>query len=93
MNNLSVSEQDTLIKTLKGWQIKEEGLIFKKYDFPDFISALEFVNRVGNIAEDHNHHPDIKLSYGKVLIEVSTHSVGGLTEADFSLAKAIDALP
>ena len=56
----------------------------------DFAKALAFVNRIGAIAEDQNHHPDIKLTWGKVGVEIWTHKIDGLTESDFILAAKFD---
>lgn len=66
--------------------------ISKEFSFDDFISALLFVNKVGALAEKANHHPDIALSWGKVIITLSTHSKNKVTEKDLQLAKEIDAL-
>lgn len=71
------------------WQEKDKALV-KEFAFPDFKSALIFVDQVGAIAEAANHHPDIQLSYGKVVISLSTHSEGGITDKDRALAKEID---
>jgi hypothetical protein len=64
----------------------------RSYKFPDFKSALAFVNRVGALAEEQGHHPDILLGWGKVEITTWTHAVDGLTESDFILAAKIDQL-
>jgi 4a-hydroxytetrahydrobiopterin dehydratase len=58
----------------------------------DFAGALAFVNAVGELAEARNHHPDIAISWNKVTLTLSTHSAGGLTQADLDLAAAIDAI-
>ena len=60
--------------------------------FPDFRTALDFVNRVGAVAEQEGHHPDLYLSWGKVDIQTWTHKIDGLTESDFILAAKIDRL-
>jgi 4a-hydroxytetrahydrobiopterin dehydratase len=59
----------------------------------DFAAALAWVNRVGELAEARNHHPDIAISWNQVTLRLSTHSAGGLTELDLELARAIDDLP
>jgi 4a-hydroxytetrahydrobiopterin dehydratase len=64
----------------------------KEFTFKDFSEALAFVNKVGILAEKANHHPDIELSWGKVIVHLVTHSEGKITEKDYALAKAIDAL-
>ena len=74
------------------WNIVEQHHIVRSYKFPDFKSALAFVNRVGEIAEEQGHHPDILLGWGKVEITLWTHAVDGLTESDFILAAKIDQL-
>ncbi len=74
----------------RGWSIVENHHLFRSFSFDDFSSALNFVNRVGSIAEDEQHHPDIGLSYGKVDVCILTHKVGGLTRNDFILAAKIE---
>lgn len=64
--------------------------ISKEFKFKDFIGAINFVDNVAGIAEEEGHHPDIYIFYNKVLIELSTHSIGGLSENDFILAAKID---
>ena len=74
------------------WHVVNEHHLVRAYKFPDFRSALAFVNRVGEIAEEQGHHPDILLKWGKVEIITWTHAVDGLTESDFILAAKIDRL-
>ena len=71
------------------WKEENNSLI-KEYEFPDFKSALSFVNKVGELAEEANHHPDIELSWGKVIIKLTTHSEGRVTERDKKYANKID---
>ena len=82
-----------LLKQLSNWDVINEHHLSKQYKFPDFVTALAFVNRVGELAEQEGHHPDIGLSWGKVGIQVWTHKIDGLTESDFVLAAKIDELP
>lgn len=82
-----------LLEQLRGWEIVDNHHLAKNLKFPDFKTALAFVNRVGELAERENHHPELFLSWGKVRIELCTHKVNGLTENDFVLAAKIDALP
>ena len=77
---------------LPNWNVVDEHHITRTFAFPDFRKALEFVNRVGAIAEEQGHHPDILLTWGKVEITIWTHRVKGLTESDFILAAKIDQL-
>src|SRR5437588_8470526 len=74
----------------ENWKIINEHHLEKEYAFKDFRGALEFTNKVGEIAEQEGHHPDIFLSYGKVKIQLWTHKIDGLTESDFILASKID---
>jgi 4a-hydroxytetrahydrobiopterin dehydratase len=77
---------------LEGWEPVEGHHLAKTYSYPDFVSALAFVNRLGALAEAEGHHPDIGLSWGRVKVEVWTHAAGGLTDNDFILAAKADAL-
>ena len=80
------------LKDTNGWGLDEKALkIFKEYKFKDFIGAINFVNNVAEIAEGEGHHPDIKINYNKVTLDLSTHAIGGLSENDFILAAKIDA--
>ena len=82
-----------LLSQLSGWQVVDEHHLKRQYAFPDFVSALSFVNKAGDIAEAQGHHPDIYLTWGKVEISIWTHKIDGLTESDFILAAKIDELP
>ncbi len=84
-------EQQNLLKQLQdGWRIVDGHHLQRTYRFDDFKSALDFTNRVGELAEEEGHHPNIELSYGKVGITLWTHAANGLTENDFILAAKID---
>lgn len=72
------------------WELVEEHHLKKQYKFPDFKSALSFTNEVGAIAESQNHHPDIELGYGKVVVTMFTHKIDGLTESDFVFAAKVE---
>ena len=74
------------------WRVIDEHHIMRAFAFPDFKQALEFVNRVGNLAEEQGHHPDILLTWGKAEIKLWTHKIDGLTESDFIMAAKIDRL-
>ncbi len=74
------------------WEVVDEHHLEREFTFDDFRQALDFVNRVGELAEQEDHHPDIYLTYGKVKIELWSHKVGGLHENDFVLAAKIDGL-
>lgn len=85
--------QEYLGELHAGWEVVEGKKIQKQFKFKDFKEALQFINKVGEIAEQEGHHPDIRLfGYNKVLIELSTHTIKGLSENDFILAAKIEAL-
>jgi 4a-hydroxytetrahydrobiopterin dehydratase len=75
---------------LTGWEVVGGHHLHKAYKFPDFRQALDFVNRIGAAAEDAGHHPDLKLGWGKVEVELFTHTADGITEKDYALAATID---
>jgi len=75
-----------------GWTVVEQHHLEKEYKFNDFREALDFTNRVGELAENVDHHPEICLSWGKVKITILTHKIGGLAENDFVFAAKADAL-
>lgn len=77
---------------LNGWQVVEQHHLLKIFLFPDFRSALAFVNQVAEIAEAENHHPNINFTWGKVEISIWTHKIDGLHENDFILASKIDTI-
>lgn len=72
------------------WRVVDEHHLEKDYSFPDFQTALDFTNRVGEMAEAQGHHPDIYLAWGKVKVTVWTHKINGLTESDFVFAAKSD---
>jgi 4a-hydroxytetrahydrobiopterin dehydratase len=74
------------------WRVVDEHHLERQFTFDDFRQALDFVNEVGEIAEQQGHHPDIYLGYGKVKVQLWTHKIDGLHENDFILAAKIDAL-
>ena len=76
---------------MSSWS-EEDGQLTKTFSFPDFASALAFVNRIGALAEEANHHPDIALSWGKVVVHLTSHDAGQVTDKDRALAKEIDEL-
>ncbi|MBI3698032.1 MAG: 4a-hydroxytetrahydrobiopterin dehydratase [Acidobacteria bacterium] len=82
----------TLSAQVAGWEVIDEHHITKTYKFPDFQTALDFVNKVGAIAEEQGHHPDLLLTWGRVDVKTYTHKINGLTESDFILAAKIDKL-
>jgi len=87
---LNGDELARLAAQLPAWQVVEEHHIARSFRFPDFRTALAFVNRVGEIAEAEGHHPDITLAWGRADVLTYTHKINGLTESDFILAAKID---
>jgi 4a-hydroxytetrahydrobiopterin dehydratase len=73
------------------WRVVDEHHLEKEYSFPDFRTALDFTNRVAEVAEAEGHHPDVHLAWGKVVLRIWTHKIDGLTESDFVLAAKADA--
>jgi len=78
---------------LPDWSVIDEHHVERTFEFKDFRQALEFTNRVGELAEEQGHHPDIHLAWGKVGVKLWTHAIDGLTESDFVMAAKIDRLP
>jgi len=90
---LAGSALESFAAQLPEWTVADDHHLYRAFSFPDFRSALAFVNRVGEVAEDEGHHPDIELGWGRAGVKIYTHKVNGLTESDFILAAKIDALP
>ena len=88
---LTDQEISTRLNSLEGWS-RDGKEILRQFAFRDFVGAMAFVNAVALRAEAANHHPDIDIRWNKVLLRLSTHSAGGLTESDFELAAKINAL-
>ncbi len=76
------------MEQIDGWEYTNNALE-QRFTFADFAAALAFINKVGVVAEELNHHPDISNSYNKVTLRLSTHDAGGVTEKDIELAKKI----
>jgi 4a-hydroxytetrahydrobiopterin dehydratase len=90
---LSKEEAIPFVAELDGWILNEEGtMITKELVFDDFFGAVNFVDQVADVAEEEQHHPDIHIYYDKVVLELYTHSLNGLSENDFIVAAKIDAL-
>ncbi len=85
-------EIQKLLAQLDGWQVVNEHHLQKTYAFENFRGSLEFVNRIGELAEQQGHHPDICFGWGKAEVTIWTHKIDGLTESDFVLAAKIDKL-
>lgn len=87
---LSAEECAARLALLDDWRLNDDGHIERTFEYPDFLGALAFANAVGEIAERHQHHPDLHVGWGRCRVEVWTHSADGLTSLDFDLAAAID---
>lgn len=74
------------------WRVVDGHHLEKEYRFPNFVTALDFVNRVGGMAEEQNHHPDLFLAWGRVVVRIWTHKIDGLTESDFVFAAKAETL-
>lgn len=89
---LKGEELEKLHQQVPGWNVVEEHHLYRIFHFPDFKSALDFVNKVGAVAEEQGHHPNICFTWGKVEISIWTHKIDGLVESDFILAAKINAI-
>lgn len=82
--------QSMLEQLQHGWSVVDEHHLQKSYDFSNFKEALDFANRVGEVAEEQGHHPDIGITWGRTDLKVWTHKIDGLTESDFIFAAKAD---
>lgn len=90
---LKGKELESLRQQLDGdWRVVDEHHLEKSFRFKNFREALTFTNRVGELAEEQNHHPDICLAWGKVMLSIWTHKIDGLTESDFIFAAKAERL-
>jgi len=85
---LSPDAAQSRLAQLPGWQI-ESGELVRTFEFKDFVAALKFVNRVGALAEEAGHHPDIDIRYNRVRLALISHDAGGLTVKDFDMAAQV----
>jgi 4a-hydroxytetrahydrobiopterin dehydratase len=88
---LTQKEIHSCKKELSGWELHDNTLQ-RKFEFVDFVSAMGFVTTVALMAEHSNHHPDIDIRWNIISLSLTTHSEGGITEKDISLAKKIDSM-
>ena len=88
---LTKPEAEKLLAELNGWMLVDEAhLLAKTFRFKNFVETMKFVNEVARIAEEEGHHPDMSVSYNTLGIELTTHSINGLSENDFILAAKVD---
>lgn len=90
---LQGAELDALAKQIAGWTVVANHHLEKEFKFKNFRQALDFTNKVGELAEQQGHHPDIHLAWGKVKLTIWTHKIDGLTESDFVFAAKADEFP
>ena len=90
MTTLSPDEIARRLGGMDGWSLAGSE-IRKTFELPTFPSAIAFVGRIADLAEEADHHPDMDIRYTKLEVRLSTHDAGGLTEKDFALAEAIEA--
>lgn len=88
---LSAEEVQARLDALDGWTLQGDS-IQRVFKFKNFVEAIAFVNRMVEPVEAANHHPDLEVSYGKVVVNLTTHDAGGVTELDFKVARAIAAV-
>lgn len=91
MNLLTPDEINRKLRDLYEWRLTPQG-IQKRFEMESFLSVMNLVNRVADLAEEANHHPDIRINYNKVTFTLMTHDAGGITERDFDLAQRIEAI-
>ena len=95
--SFDITEIHKYLKKVDGWDVKEDDsknfYLIKEFKFENFLKSQNFVNKVGEIAEKENHHPDIWFGWGYAKIKIFTHAIMGLAESDFILAAKIDKIP
>jgi 4a-hydroxytetrahydrobiopterin dehydratase len=89
---LAGRDLETLARQVSGWEVVGEHHLKREFQFENFREALEFVNRIGEVAEDQGHHPDVSFGWGRAEVVIFTHAIDALTESDFILAAKIDRL-
>jgi 4a-hydroxytetrahydrobiopterin dehydratase len=91
MDPFTEEEARNYMPDVPGWEMQGGKAIWREYKFKDFIGAVNFINRVADVAEMEGHHPDIEIHYNKVKLTLTTHAIKGLSENDFIVAAKIDA--
>ena len=91
MDTLNHEQIEAALAELGGWGFQGEALV-RTLRFPDFVQAVDFVDRLAVVAEAQRHHPDIDIRYNKVTLHLSSHDAGGVTQRDVRLAEAIQEL-
>jgi len=91
MSMLEQQQIDQALATMQGWAVRD-GMLRRRFTFPDFAQALAFANRVGELAEREDHHPDLLVGWGACEVAWVNHSAGGITQRDVEMARATDDL-
>ena len=89
---LDAARKAELLEELNAWKLVDDHHLSKSYSFSNYAKALNWVNKISEIAESENHHPDVYLSWGLVRIDIWTHKIDNITESDFILAAKLDHL-
>lgn len=89
MGLLTMDEVKRKVHDLRGWEL-HDSVLQKKFSFRTFRASMAFVNKVAELSDSVDHHPDIVINYTRVLLKLTTHSQGGITDKDFNLAQMID---
>jgi len=89
---LTRQEFEPFLKELPNWQVVDDRRLKKTYKTKDFADSLNLANRIGQLAEEQGHHPDLTVRWGELIIDLWTHKIDGLSESDFILAAKIDKL-
>lgn len=90
---LNAVEANVLLKQIPGWEVRDDAKILSRtFKFKDFSEALSFTNKIGAIAEEEGHHPDLQVGWGYVTINLTTHAIKGLSENDFIVAAKVNTL-
>lgn len=91
MKKLTNQEIQNKMKEIPNWQLDDNAIV-RNWSFNDFSEAIDFINQIARLADDHDHHPELFNVYNKVSLKFSTHDAGGLTNRDFKIAQDIDKL-
>ena len=90
--SLTADQYEPYLNQLAGWGVDDENKLTKSFEFKNFVQAVEFVNRITDVAEAQDHHPDLYVRWGEVRVYLWTHSIDGLHDSDFIMAAKIDGI-
>ena len=86
---LTINEIENALNSLNGWNFQNDAIV-RRFEFPNFAASLAFVNAVGKLAENADHHPDISFGWGYAEITFTTHDRGGVTDVDIAAARSVN---